>query len=234
MDKNKEQIVKMVTHRASQKNMEYLKYLLDIFLHLDKHLLYIVNEYKTWVYLILFLIIFCETGLVVTPFLPGDSLLFAAGAIAATGILNVWWLVILLCIAAFLGDTVNYGIGKYFGKRAFEKENRFIKRKYLTRTNQFYEKHGGKTIVIARFIPIIRTFAPFVAGIGRMNYTRFLTYNIAGGIIWVFTCSFAGYFFGNIPIVKNNFSIVIIVIILISILPIVVEFLRNKYFKYSE
>lgn len=214
--------------------MEYLKYLLDIFLHLDKHLLYIVNEYKTWVYLILFLIIFCETGLVVTPFLPGDSLLFAAGAIAATGILNVWWLVILLCIAAFLGDTVNYGIGKYFGKRAFEKENRFIKRKYLTRTNQFYEKHGGKTIVIARFIPIIRTFAPFVAGIGRMNYTRFLTYNIAGGIIWVFTCSFAGYFFGNIPIVKNNFSIVIIVIILISILPIVVEFLRNKYFKYSE
>lgn len=214
--------------------MEYLKYLLDIFLHLDKHLLYIVNEYKTWVYLILFLIIFCETGLVVTPFLPGDSLLFAAGAIAATGILNVWWLVILLCIAAFLGDTVNYGIGKYFGKRAFEKESRFIKRKYLTRTNQFYEKHGGKTIVIARFIPIIRTFAPFVAGIGRMNYTRFLTYNIAGGIIWVFTCSFAGYFFGNIPIVKNNFSIVIILIILISILPIVVEFLRNKYFKYSE
>lgn len=214
--------------------MEYLKYLLDIFLHLDKHLLWIVNEYRTWVYLILFLIIFCETGLVVTPFLPGDSLLFAAGAIAATGILNIWWLVLLLCIAAFLGDTVNYGIGKYFGKRAFEKENRFIKREYLTRTNQFYEKHGGKTIVIARFIPIIRTFAPFVAGIGRMNYTRFLTYNIAGGILWVFTCSFAGYFFGNIPIVKNNFSIVIIVIILISILPIVVEFIRNKYFKYSK
>lgn len=209
--------------------MEYLEYLIDLFLHLDKHLLSIVNDYRTWTYLILFVIIFCETGLVVTPFLPGDSLLFAAEAIAATGAMNIWVLVLILCVAAFLGDTVNYGIGKYIGKKAFEREHRFIKRKYLIRTNHFYETHGGKTIVIARFIPIIRTFAPFVAGIGRMNYPRFLIYNILGGILWVFTCSFAGYFFGNITVVKNNFSVVIIAIIIISLLPIVVEYCKYLY-----
>ena len=211
--------------------MEYVEYLINLFLHLDKHLLRIVNDYRTWTYLILFIIIFCETGLVITPFLPGDSLLFAAGAIAVTGAMNIWVLVSILCVAAFLGDTVNYGIGKYIGKKGFEKEHRFIKRKYLIRANDFYEIHGGKTIIIARFIPIIRTFAPFVAGIGRMNYPRFFIYNILGGILWVFSCSFAGYFFGNIPIVKDNFSLVVIAIIIISLLPIAWEYLKYQYKK---
>ena len=209
--------------------MEVIQNFIDFFLHLDKHLLRIVNDYRSWTYLILFIIIFCETGLVVTPFLPGDSLLFAAGAIAATGALNIWAIVLLLSVAAFLGDSINYSIGKYIGKKALKKKYRLIKTEYLIRTHNFYEKHGVKTIVIARFIPIIRTFAPFVAGIGTMNYTRFLLYNVFGGILWVFSCSFAGYYFGNLPIVKNNFSIVILTIIIISLLPIAVEYLKFKY-----
>lgn len=211
--------------------MEFVQIFIDLFLHLDEHLLRIVNDYKPWAYLILFIIIFCETGLVVTPFLPGDSLLFAAGAIAATGALNIWVIVLLLCVAAFLGDSVNYSIGRFVGKNAFEKKYRFIKTEYLIRAQNFYKKYGGKTIVIARFIPIIRTFAPFVAGIGTMNYAQFLFYNIFGGILWVFTCSFAGYYFGNISIIKNNFSIVILVIIIFSLLPMVVEYLKYKYQK---
>lgn len=214
--------------------MEYLEYLIDIFINLDKHLLWIVDEYRTWIYLILFLIIFCETGLVVTPFLPGDSLLFAAGAMAALGIMNIWLLVVLLCVAAILGDSVNYSIGKFFGVKVFEKNYRFINKNHLLKANSFYQKHGGKTIIIARFIPIVRTFAPFVAGIAQMNYPRFVTFNILGGIIWVFICSFAGYFFGNIPIIKDNFSIVIIAIIIISLLPIAIELFKNQYIKYSK
>lgn len=213
--------------------MELVEKLIGFILHLDSHLLAIATDYKGWIYLILFLIIFCETGLVVAPFLPGDSLLFAAGAIAALGIINIWLLVVLLCVAAILGDSVNYSIGKFFGAKVFDKNYRFINKKYLLKAKTFYENHGGKTIIIARFVPIVRTFAPFVAGIGRMDYPRFFIYNILGGILWVFSCSFAGYFLGNIPIVKENFSIVIIAIIIISLLPIAIEFLRNRFFKYS-
>ena len=204
---------------------------IDYFLHLDKHLLTLVTDYKSWVYLILFLIIFCETGLVVAPLLPGDSLLFAAGALAALGAINIWLLIIILCVAAILGDSLNYSIGKFIGIKVFEKNYRFINKNHLLKAQSFYEKHGGKTIVIARFVPIVRTFAPFVAGIGRMNYQHFITFNILGGILWVFICSFAGYFFGNIPVIKENFSIVIIVIILISLLPIVIEFIKTRYLK---
>jgi membrane-associated protein len=189
----------------------------------------IIQAYGTWTYLILFLIIFCETGLVVTPLLPGDSLLFAAGTFAAKGDLDVMWLFILLSIAAILGDTANYWIGDYMGPRIFHKENvRFLNKEYLDRTHQFYEKYGGKTIIIARFVPIIRTFAPFVAGIGSMTYLRFISYNVIGGIAWIAACVFAGYFFGNIPIVKQNFTIVISAIIVISILPGVIEFIRQR------
>lgn len=208
--------------------MELIYSFFDVFLNLDKHLFNIVNDYRNWTYLILFCIIFFETGLVVTPFLPGDSLLFAAGAIAAIGILNIWILIGLLCVAAFLGDSVNYSIGKFFGKKAFEKDYRLIKKEYLIRTHNFYEKHGGKAIIIARFVPIIRTFAPFIAGIGTMNYGKFILYNLVGGILWVFICAFGGYFFGNIPIVKNNFSIVVLAIIAISLLPMLVEYLKYK------
>jgi membrane-associated protein len=209
--------------------MDFIYGLFDWFLHLDKQLLSFVNDYKNWTYLILFCIIFLETGIVVTPFLPGDSLLFAAGAIAAIGILNIWLLVGLLIIAAFLGDSLNYHIGKFLGKKVFERNYRLIKKDYLIKAHTFYEKHGGKTIIIARFVPIIRTFAPFVAGVGEMNYTKFLLYNVLGGMLWVITCSFGGYFFGNIPIVKNNFSIVVLAIICISLLPMLIEFLRYKF-----
>jgi len=209
--------------------MDFLKTLIDFFLHLDQHLGELIRNYGLWSYLILFLIIFCETGLVITPFLPGDSLLFAAGTFAARGDLSVWWLFILLTVAAIIGDTVNYWVGHYVGPKVFHKENvRFLNKKHLERTHEFYEKYGGKTIIIARFIPIIRTFAPFVAGIGSMTYWRFITYNIVGGILWVGICVFAGFFFGNIPIVKNNFSIVIIAIVLISVLPVIVEFIRHR------
>jgi len=209
--------------------MELIKSLIDLFLHLDQHLNEVIRDYGIWTYLILFLIIFCETGLVVTPILPGDSLLFAAGAFAALGSLNIFWLFIILTLAAIIGDTVNYWIGHYIGPKIFHKENvRFLNKKHLQRTHEFYEKYGGKTIIIARFIPIIRTFAPFVAGVGSMTYWRFITYNIVGGVIWVAVCVFAGFFFGNFPIVKRNFSLVILAIIFISVLPVIIEYIRHR------
>jgi len=205
-----------------------IEYIIDLFLHLDVHLNELILQYGAVTYIILFLVIFAETGLVVTPFLPGDSLLFAAGTFAAIGSFDVALLFILLCIAAILGDTVNYWVGHYIGPKVFHKETKFIKKEYLVRTHNFYEKHGGITIIIARFVPIIRTFAPFVAGVGAMTYSKFILYNVTGGIIWVAMFVFGGYYFGNIPVVKNNFSIVIVVIILISVLPGVIEYLRHK------
>lgn len=204
--------------------------LLDLFLHIDEHLNTLIQTYQAWTYAILFLIVFLETGVVVTPFLPGDSLLFAAGALAATegSPLNVVLLFLLLFVAAVLGDTVNYRIGKAIGPRVFQRNIRFLKREYLVRTQQFYEKHGGKTIVLARFMPIIRTFAPFVAGVGTMTYGRFVTYNIFGGFLWTAIFIFGGYFFGNIPFVQKNFEFVIVAIVVISILPMVVEFVRGR------
>jgi membrane-associated protein len=209
--------------------VEWITSLIDLFLHLDKHLGVVIGNFGLWTYLILFLIIFCETGLVVTPFLPGDSLLFAAGAFAATGVLNPLWLFLLLSIAAVVGDTVNYWIGKWVGPKIFHQEEvRFLKKEYLTRTHEFYERHGGKTIIIARFIPIIRTFAPFVAGIGQMTYLRFISYNVIGGITWIAGFVYGGFFFGNLPMVKKNFTLVILVIIFISILPGIIEFFRQR------
>jgi membrane-associated protein len=210
--------------------VEYIQVVIDFILHIDVHLQEIINAYGLWTYAILFLIVFLETGIVVTPFLPGDSLLFAAGAFAALGSLDPFHLFWLLSVAAVLGDAANYTIGKYIGPRIFHKENvRFLNRAYLDRTHQFYERHGGKTIIIARYIPIIRTFAPFVAGIGKMTYAKFASYNIAGGVLWVASFVCAGYFFGNIPTVRNNFTLVIAAIIFISILPPVIEFLRHKF-----
>lgn len=209
--------------------MELLNGFIQIFLHLDRHLDLIIRNYGTWTYAILFLIIFCETGLVVTPLLPGDSLLFAAGALASSSSLEVGWLFGLLSIAAIAGNTLNYWIGYYIGPRIFHRENvRFMNKDYLDRTHRFYEKHGGKTIVIARFIPIIRTFAPFVAGLGFMNHWRFSVYNVTAGIAWVGAFVFGGYYFGNIPVVKRNFTFVIFAIIIISVMPAVIEFLRHR------
>jgi membrane-associated protein len=208
--------------------MDLLRSVVDLFLHLDQHLAEVISKYGASTHLILFLIVFCETGLVVTPFLPGDSLLFAAGAFAALGSLDIWLVVILLVVAAILGDTVNYWVGAYVGPRAFRGEVRWLKREYLDRTHAFYEKHGGKTIILARFVPIIRTFAPFVAGVGAMSYTRFIVYNIVGAVLWVGLFVLGGYFFGNIPMVKNNFTLVILAIIAISVLPIVVEALKAR------
>ncbi|HXF40977.1 MAG TPA: DedA family protein [Blastocatellia bacterium] len=209
--------------------MEFIGKLVDFFLHLDKHLNDIIGQYGTWTYLILFLIIFCETGLVVLPFLPGDSLLFAAGAFAALGSLNVFWLFVLLSIAAIAGDTVNYWLGYWLGPRVFHREkSRFLNKKHLERTHAFYEKYGGKTIIIARFIPIVRTFAPFVAGIGSMTYWRFIAYNVIGGVAWVAICVFSGYKFGNLEVVRKNFSLVIVAIVLISVLPMLIEYVRHR------
>jgi membrane-associated protein len=208
--------------------MEVIQFLIDFVLHLDEHLATIIQNFGIWTYLLLFLIIFMETGLVITPFLPGDSLLFAAGAFAALGALNIWVLFVLLSLAAILGDTVNYWIGHYIGPRAFSGNVRFLKKEYLDRTHAFYEKHGGKTIILARFIPIIRTFAPFVAGIGAMTYDKFIVYNVVGGVAWVGIFLFGGYFFGNLPFVKDNFTIVILAIIFISVLPGVIEFVRER------
>jgi membrane-associated protein len=202
--------------------------LIDLFLHLDKHLNEIFQQYGAWTYAILFLIVFCETGLVVTPFLPGDSLLFAVGALAAGGGLDVGVLFGLLTVAAIIGDTVNYWIGNYIGPRAFSGNVRFLKKEYLERTHRFYEKHGGKTIILARFMPIIRTFAPFVAGVGSMTYGRFFMYNVVGGIVWVAGFLFAGYFFGNIPAVKHNFTLVILGIIAVSVIPPIIEVLKHR------
>lgn len=203
--------------------------LLDLFLHLDTHLYTVIQNYGSWTYLLLFLIIFCETGLVVTPILPGDSLLFAAGAFAASGALDLTWLLGLLSIAAVLGDAINYTIGRFTGPKVFTRqESRIFKKEYLERTHQFYEKYGGKTIIIARFVPIVRTFAPFVAGVGRMTYWRFASYNIIGGLLWINVCTVAGYLFGNIPIVKQNFTLVILAIVFVSILPGLIEYLRQR------
>ncbi|HET9223044.1 MAG TPA: DedA family protein [Roseiflexaceae bacterium] len=209
--------------------MEYLREILEFFLHIDAHLEPLLTQYGAWVYLILFVIIFCETGLVVTPFLPGDSLLFAAGALAAaTGALNPVLLFLILAVAAIAGDTVNYYIGRFFGNKIFDMNLPFVKREYLDRTHEFYEKYGGKTIILARFVPIVRTFAPFVAGVGNMTYSRFITYNVIGGLIWIALFVFGGYLIGNIPLIKNNFSIVTVLIILISVTPMVIEVLRSR------
>jgi membrane-associated protein len=209
--------------------MELINGFIEILLHLDKHLDVIIRNYGIWTYAIFFFIIFLETGFVVTPFLPGDSLLFAIGSFAALGSLDVRLSIVSLSIAAIAGDTVNYWIGNFIGPKVFsKKKSRFLNKKYLLRTHRFYEKYGGKTIVLARFIPIIRTFAPFVAGIGAMTYSRFIVYNIAGGIAWVVFFVLGGYFFGNIPFVKTNFSLVIFAIIFISVLPGVIEFIRSR------
>ncbi len=208
--------------------MELIGYLIDLIIHLDEHLSVIIQTYGTWTYLLLFMIIFLETGLVVTPFLPGDSLLFAAGSFAALGSLDVALLFALLGSAAILGDTVNYWIGHAIGPRAFTGNIRFLKKEYLERTHEFYERHGGKTIILARFIPIIRTFAPFVAGVGAMTYSRFIAFNVFGGLLWVGLFVFGGYFFGNLTVVKDNFTLVILAIILISVLPGVIEFFRER------
>lgn len=211
--------------------MELLQFLIDLFLRLDEHLSSIIQTYGIWTYLLLFLVIFMETGLVVTPFLPGDSLLFAAGTFASPAlgsVLNIGLLWLLLCIAAVAGDTANYWIGHYIGPRAFSGEIRFLKKSYLDRTHAFYEKHGGKTIILARFVPIIRTFAPFVAGVGSMSYGHFISYNVIGGILWVTLFTFGGYFFGNLPFVKDNFSLVVIAIILISVMPAVIEVIKER------
>ncbi len=208
--------------------MELLSYLIDLFIHLDDHLNTVIQTYGVWTNLLLFLIIFMETGLVVTPFLPGDSLIFAAGTFAGMGSLNIYLLITLLSLAAILGDTANYWIGHYIGPRAFSGEIRFLKKEYLDRTHQFYEKHGGKTIILARFIPIVRTFAPFVAGVGAMTYSRFILYNVVGGIAWVMIFSLGGFFFGSIPFVQQNFTFVVLAIIFISVLPGVFEFLRER------
>ena len=208
--------------------MDLIRTLIDVFVHLDQHLSRVISDYGTWTHLILFLIVFCETGLVVTPFLPGDSLLFAAGTFAGLGALDLRLLVLLLIVADILGDTVNYWVGSYIGPRAFGGNIRFLRKEYLDRTHAFYEKHGGKTIILARFIPIIRTFAPFVAGVGAMSYPKFLTYNVVGAVLWVGLFVLGGYFFGNIPTVRENFTLAILVIIALSVLPIAVEALRAR------
>jgi membrane-associated protein len=208
--------------------MDLLRSIIDLFLHLDQHLNRIISDYGVWTHLILFLIVFAETGLVVTPFLPGDSLLFAAGTFAALGSLDLWLLVVLLIGAAILGDTVNYWVGAWIGPRAFSGNVRFLRKDYLDRTHAFYEKHGGKTIILARFVPIIRTFAPFVAGVGAMSYPKFITYNVVGAVLWVGLFVPAGYFFGNIPTVRENFTLVILAIVALSVLPIALEAIRAR------
>jgi membrane-associated protein len=214
--------------------VDLIKNFIDFFMHLDVHLGAIIKEYGTLTYLLLFGIVFCETGLVVTPILPGDSLLFTAGTFAALGSLNVWVLYLILAVAAVLGDTVNYWVGHIIGPRAFTLDTWPLKKKYLDQTHAFFEKYGSKTIIIARFVPIVRTFAPFVAGVGSMTYLKFISYNVIGGMAWVAVCIFAGYFFGNIPIVKKNFTIVIFAIIFISILPAIIEFLNQRYGKKNK
>ena len=208
--------------------MDLLRSIIDFFLHLDQHLSQAISQYGGWTHLLLFLIVFCETGLVVTPFLPGDSLLFAAGTFAALGALDLRLIIVLLITAAILGDTVNYWVGAYLGPRAFSGNLRFLKREYVDRTHAFYEKHGGKTIIMARFVPIIRTFAPFVAGVGGMSYPRFITYNVIGAILWVALFVLGGYFFGTIPVVRENFTLVILAIIAISLMPVILESVRAR------
>jgi len=208
--------------------MDFIYYLFDLFIHLDKHIAEIIQQYGTLTYIILFLVIFAETGLVFTPFLPGDSLLFAAGAFAAKGSFDVNLLFLILAVAAILGDTINYWIGHFFGMKVFNLNIKFLKKEYVDRTHQFYEKYGGKTIIIARFVPIVRTFAPFVAGIGAMTYSKFFQFNIIGGILWTAIIIYSGYFFGNLEFVKNNFSFIVLAIIIISVLPGLSEYIRHK------
>jgi membrane-associated protein len=209
--------------------MNFISFLIDFVLHMDRYLGQIVTDTGLWTYVILFVVIFIETGLVVTPFLPGDSILFAAGAlIAVQPVLDIKILYVLMVLAAVLGDTANYWIGHFIGPKVFHEESRFLKKEYLDRTHEFYEKHGGKTILLARFIPIIRTFAPFVAGVGRMTYGHFISYNVVGGILWPALFLFGGYYFGNITFIKEHFSLVVIAIVLISLIPAVVEALRSR------
>jgi membrane-associated protein len=208
--------------------MEFLMTAFDYFLHVDRHLLEFATTYGLWIYALLFLIIFMETGVVVTPFLPGDSLLFAVGALAAAGVVDLAGVLGLMTAAAIIGDNTNYFIGRTVGPRVFKENSRWLKREHLLRTQRFYEKHGGKTVVMARFVPIVRTFAPFVAGVGRMHYPRFLTFDIGGGILWVWSFGLLGYFFGNTPIVKENFGLAIIAVIVISLLPIAFEWWRAR------
>ena len=209
--------------------MDLLSGFVDVILHLDVHLRELAQAYGAWVYAFLFLIIFLETGVVVTPFLPGDSLLFVAGTIAAAGELNVHFLVFILAVAAIAGDSLNYAIGRYLGPRVFRfEDSRFFKRAYVDRTHAFFERHGGKAIIIARFVPIIRTYAPFVAGIGAMNYRRFLLFNVTGAVLWVVLLTYAGYFFGNLPVVRNNLTAVILGIIVLSVMPAIIEFWRAR------
>jgi membrane-associated protein len=220
--------------------MEHIQYFTDLFIkniqifieyfmHLDTHLSAITNEYGLLAYLLLFMIVFCETGLVVTPFLPGDSLIFATGALAASGSLNLFAILVILCIAAIAGDTVNYQIGHLLRNKVTSNEKiRFIKQEHLDRTHSFFEKYGAKTIIIARFVPIIRTFAPFIAGVGTMSYSKFISYNVFGGVSWVALFLFGGYFFGNLPVVKDNFSFVIIGIIFVSLLPGIITYIQSK------
>jgi membrane-associated protein len=210
--------------------METIRQLIDLVVHLDKHLNGLIEQLGPWTYVVLFLIIFCETGLVLTPFLPGDSLLFAIGALSASGgALRVEIVLVVLTVAAILGDTVNYWVGHFVGPRIFHRDDvRFLNKKHLHKTHEFYERYGGKTIILARFIPIIRTFAPFVAGIGAMSYPRFMVYNVVGGAFWVCGFTLAGYFFGNFPIVKNNFTYVVLAIIFLSVLPALIEIYRER------
>jgi len=215
--------------------MEFIQYLIDLLIHLDVHLNQLIVHYGTLTYLILFLVIFAETGFVVTPFLPGDSLIFAAATFAANGAFNIHLLFVILSIAAILGDTINYWIGNYFGPRIANSENiRFINKSHLEKTHKFFEKYGGKTIIIARFVPIVRTFAPFVAGIGSMTYKKFISYNVVGAILWVGLFCYGGYYFGNLSFVKNNFTFVIFAIIFLSILPPIIEFINHKREKKNQ
>ncbi len=209
--------------------MEFIKHFVEIFLHIDKSLGVVIQNFGMWTYGILFGIVFAETGLVVTPFLPGDSLLFAAGAVAATGALNVSWVFIIFLGAAIIGNTVNYAVGRIIGERVFHNTNsRIFKKEYMDRTHRFYEKYGGKTLIITRFVPIVRTFAPFVAGVGKMSFLRFSVYNIAGALLWVSSFVFGGFYFGNVPVIKKNFSLTVIAIIVLSILPAVIEFWKHR------
>jgi len=209
--------------------MDFVRTLTDLFLHLDQHLADVIQRYGAYTYGLLALVVFLETGLVVTPFLPGDSLLFAAGSFAGLGVLRLWPLFFLVTAAAILGDTVNYAIGAFLGPKVFHyQRSRLFNPEHLVKTHAFYEKYGGKTIIIARFIPIIRTFAPFVAGVGKMSYAHFLSFNVVGGVLWCAVCVFSGYFFGNLPLVKKNFSLVILAIIAISVLPALIEYLRHR------
>lgn len=217
--------------------MEVVTFLIDLFLHLDDHLSAVIAEYGMLTYLLLFLIVFLETGIVITPFLPGDSLLFAAGTFASPALgspLNIWLLFVLLCVAAIVGDTVNYWIGHYIGPKAFRGDSRWLKKKYLDKTHAFYERYGGKTIILARFVPIVRTFAPFVAGMGSMTYTRFLFFNVIGGVLWVAVFTLGGYYFGNLPVVKDNFSIVVVAIIGVSVLPGIIEVAKRRAEKRAQ